>query len=343
MIDMRSDLLCPRSPHIAEAMRAATLKSPALEPGEDAHERGLLTTLAAELGVEAVLFTPTCTMANQIAIRLHVPAGGRLVSAQDAHVVTVEARATALTGVSSHALAADNGHLALKTVVGFLSESAMDEATLVWLENTHMLSAGSIMPAGLQATIGSACRSAGASIHLDGSRLWNAAAALNTPMAVLVEGADTVAVSLNKAVGAPLGSVLAGSEPQIVEATRLRDAMGGQWRPIGCLAAAALAALEGWRPRLETDHAIAKWLAQAIAASLGEEAVRPPQTNLIFLNRPLGDARGFVEALGREGVGSIAIGSRAVRLAVHSGVRDAEAAQVAVAVQRADAAQRLSA
>ncbi|HUD50932.1 threonine aldolase family protein [Parvibaculum sp.] len=339
-IDLRSDLLGPRPPKIADIMSAAVLRPAAMIHGEDPDERALMELLAEELGVEAVLLVPTCTMANQIAIRLHLPDGGRLASSPLSHVVTVEARATALTGVVRQDLQAENGHPSPSTVAGFLASQEASETALVWLENTHMLSAGSVMPFGWQAQIAAACRAAGASLHLDGSRLWNAAVAQRAPMSVLTGGCDTVAVSLNKAIGAPLGSVLAGSREAIAEAVRWREAMGGEWRPIGCIAAAALAALDGWRERLETDADIARMLAGAIADRLGAEALQPVSSNLIFLNRPDHDATLFVAALARRGVKTIPLGPHAVRLAIHGGVREREVEAVATAIAAADSEVR---
>lgn len=337
MIDLRSDLMGPRSAAVALAMSAAAQRTPTMTHGEDPDERALSALLAQDLGVEAVLLTPTCTMANQIAIRLHLPNGGQLASAPLAHIVTVEARATALTGVVGHALSADGGHPSPDTVETFLEQRTGDRPAMVWLENTHMLSAGSMIPAGWQARIAAQCRAKGCALHLDGSRLWNAAAASGSSMADLTVGCDTISLSLNKAISAPVGSVLAGSRAAIEEAVRWRDAMGGEWRPIGSIAAAARAALDGWRDRLELDTAMTKVLAAAIAERLGEAAVHPAPTNIIFLNRPAGDAQRFMEVLARHGVQSIIVTSGIVRLAIHNGVREPEVAAVAAAVTATDA------
>jgi threonine aldolase len=275
MIDLRSDLMGPRTREVAEAMRDAVLRPGAMDFGEDADERRLSDQLTAEFGVEAVLLVPTCTMANQIAIRLHLPDGGQLSSSARDHVVTVEARATALTGVVHQTLSAENGHLSPSVVSEYLNGDTRGESRLVWLENTHMLSAGSVMPSGWQTEIGVACRAAGAALHLDGSRLWNAAVAQEASMATLMTGCDTAAISLNKAIGAPVGSVLAGSRAAIEQAVRWRDVMGGNWRPLGGIAAAALVALQGWRPRLATDLAMTQAIADSIVDRLGEGAILP--------------------------------------------------------------------
>ncbi len=335
-IDLRSDLMAPRSLKTAQAMYAAASGTPAMDNGEDFYERTLMDLMARELGVEATLLVPTCTMANQIAIRLHLPEGGLLASAGLAHVVTVEAPATALTGVRKHVLPSDRGHPPPSTVAEFLAEQKAGEPTLVWLENTHMLSAGSVMPDGWQREIGVLSRGHGAGVHLDGSRLWNAAVVRNAAMSTLMEGCDTAAISLNKAVGAPVGSVLAGSRAAIDEAARWRDAMGGQWRPVGVIAAAALAALDDWRERLEADRANTRTLAEAIVGRLGEHAVQPADTNLIFLNRANNDGSSFVEALGRRGVKTTMLISSVVRLAVHGGVGAKQIKVILEAVTAAD-------
>lgn len=335
MIDLRSDLMGPRPAGVMEAMGAAAGDRPAMLAGEDRHEQALSARLAEELGVEAVLLVPTCTMANQIAIRLHLPEGGCLASMPFSHIVTVEARATALTGVTSHPLAAINGHPTPDAVAAFCAERA-NAPSLVWLENTHMLSAGSIMPEGWQDAIASACHPAGCALHLDGSRLWNAAVAQNAPLSSLTVGCDTISISLNKAIGAPLGSVIAGSRTTIDAAVRWREALGGEWRPIGSVAAAALAALDGWRDRLSDDMAMTHQLAAEIGNRLGEAALQPAPTNLIFLNRPAGDSGDFVAALLKRGIQAISVTPGIVRLAIHSGVREQEVAAIADAVTFAD-------
>lgn len=337
----------PRSRAVAEAMSAAALRTPAMEYGEDADERGLYEFLAEELGVEGVLLVPTCTMANQIAIRLHLPDGGRIVGAPLSHVLTSEASATRLTGVLGHAVATDaplvsgtnhaalppgNGHPEPEAVEAFLAERDGGEGALVWLENTHMLTAGSMIPAGWQRRMAEACKLAGTPLHLDGSRLWNAAVGRDAPMADLMDGCDTAAISLNKAIGAPLGSVLAGSRETIEAAVRVRQALCGEWRPIGVIAAAALAALQGWRERLQMDAAMTAALASGLAAELGDAAIQPAPTNLVFLNRPGGDAVRFVDSLARRNVGSIIVTAGIVRLAIHNGIREREVVQIVRAV-----------
>ncbi|MGV0761169.1 beta-eliminating lyase-related protein [Tistrella mobilis] len=336
MIDLRSDLMGSRPAAVAAAMTLAALQPPAMTRMEDPYERRLSEGLADELGVEAVLLVPSCTMANQIAIRLHLPGGGLLASAPLAHVVTVEAGATALTGITARALSTENGHPTPDAVGCFLRDHPAVPA-LVWLENTQMLAAGSVMPAGWQADIATLCREAGRALHLDGSRLWNAAVAMKLPMSAMTAGCDTAAVSLNKAIGAPLGAVLAGTGAMIDEAARWRSALGGDWRPIGAVAAAALAALDGWRDRLEADAHRTRMLAEGIVERFGEQAIHPVASNLIFLNRPAGDADAFVEALAGQGVGAITITPEIVRLAVHSGVRDRDIAPILEALSAADA------
>ena len=337
MIDLRSDLMGPRSPEVAKAMADAVLHVPTMSYEENRDERMLNEALATELGVEAVLLVPTCTMANQIAIRLHLPQGGQLAGSPLGHIVTVEARATALTGVAARPLPVEGGHPSPDAVDEYLQGREPRVPALVWLENTHMLSAGSVMPAGWQERIGAACRASGCAVHLDGSRLWNAAVAQDVAPAKLTTCCDTVSVSLNKSIGAPVGSVLAGSRPTIEEAVRWRDALGGEWRPISSIAAAALAALEGWRERLQTDAMMTRRLAAGIADRLGEAAVHPAPTNLIFINLVGGNAPRFIDLLHSRGVRVIPITPDIIRLAIHGGIREREVDAIVEAVATAHA------
>jgi threonine aldolase len=342
LIDLRSDLMTGSTAAVAAAVEEACLRAPAMLPREDPAERALEELLCEELGVEAVLLTPTCTMANQIALRLHLPDGGSLASNHLSHVVTVETRATALSGVARVAIDSENGHPSPTAVSAFLNAfNDTPSRALVWLENTHMLTAGSIMPNGWQRKIARDCQATGAALHLDGSRLWNAAAASHLSMSNLTAGAHTIAISLNKAIGAPLGSVLAGPNNLMEAAIEWRDAMGGAWRPIGPIAAGALAALKAdWRGRLERDTELTFRLSDEIRARLGDSAIKPVETNLIFINRPHGDAESYGQALEQLGVGSTFISPKAVRLALHGGVLATAVTAIANAVEGAHEATR---
>ena len=303
-------------PAVAAAMARAAGRPPAMVRGEDPDERALTEEVAAMLGHEAALFVPTCTMANQIALRLRCPPGSVVLAERTAHVATVERGATAMTGAAVRAGPGRNGHLTPDAVLDVLRDG--QPPALVWLENTSMRAGGTVMPDGWQASIAATLRGTDIKIHLDGSRLWNAAVASGSSMAELAAGADTVAVSLNKAVGAPLGSILAGSQRTITRAAGLRDQMGGHWRPVGILAAAARAAIAECTERIARAHVAAAELAEALRPELGGR-VSTPETNIVLIASP-GSARADVQSLQTAGILALALDSDTVRLVTHSGL-----------------------
>jgi threonine aldolase len=334
VVDLRSDILAPRSRSVIEAVADAFTALPSFLPAEDPQERRLLAMVKEMLGAEAALFVPTCTLANQLAIRCWLPTGGIVGADAACHLVTVEARALELTGAKPQALHSENGHVTPEAVGQFL-DGQSDKSKLVWLENTHNFGGGSIMPATWQADIHQHCASASTPLHLDGSRLWNAAVASGSSMAAMAHGATSVAVSLNKSLGAPLGAILAGPGDMIETATQLRAAMSGEWRPIGPMAAGALVAIEQWRQRLTMDHANAFELAARLKLSLGANAVSTPATNLIVLNCPNEQAGVIAKLAADRGVRVLPIGGALIRLAIHSGLTPDNLSKVAEALSSA--------
>lgn len=317
--DMRSDLLVPRSSAVVDAVAGAFRDRPAMDSGEDPHEAHLLSQVCDLLGCEAGLFLPTCTMANQVAVRCWLPSGGPVAADALSHIFTVEHKALGLTGAAPQAIPSQAGHITPQAIADYLTENEQTPC-LVWLENTHNLAGGSIMPAGWQVEIAGHCAEAARPLHLDGSRLWNAAAADGQELASLAEGVSSVALSLNKAVGAPMGAVLAGPRALIEQADQVRKAMSGEWRPIGPLAAGALAAIQGWRERLHHDHETAREIAAGLQSRLGDVAVSSPETNIIMLHCPMGSAGKIVAFADERGVKVLPISDRLIRFAIHGGV-----------------------
>lgn len=316
-------------PSVAEAMAAAARRAPAMMRGEDRDERALTEEVAALLGKKAALFVPTCTMANQIALRLWCPPGSAVLAERRAHVATIERGATALTGAAVQAEAGDHGHLQPDTVKRAVKAGG-PLPSLVWLENTSMRAGGTIMPEGWQTAISTGLHGTGIKLHLDGSRLWNAAVGSGQSMAELADGADTVAVSLNKAVGAPLGSILAGSSESITRATVLCEQLGGHWRPTGILAAAARSALRDSSHRISAAHEAAAKLARILRASLGSR-VSEPQTNIILIDSP-GTADQIVLSLHRRNALVLALNADTIRLVMHAGILRADSKLLASAI-----------
>jgi threonine aldolase len=240
----------------------------------------------------------------------------------------------------------------VETADGLLTPEAVDAAirpesryfartSVVCLENTHNGAGGQVMDAARTRAVADAARARGASVHLDGARLPNAAAASGRSMAELAAPADTVMVSLSKGLGAPIGALLAGTAEAMERGWRLRRRLGGAMRQSGILAAAGLHALRHHRDRLPDDHARARRLASA-ASSVEGLSVSSPETNIVLLD--LGDpglqVAPLLAALERRGVLMASFGARRVRAVTHLDVDDrgieraAEALAAAVAELR---------
>jgi len=283
-----------------------------------------LEELAAEiLGKEDALFFPTCSMCNQTAINIHCSPGDKFIAESESHCVLSEAGApAAVSGVMARLVPGRRGLMAMD-----LLEAAFDpgddlrsKTSLMVLENTHNRAGGAVLSESQIRAQTEMARVHGAAIHLDGARIFNAAVALKVPVQNLTRHVDSVAVSLNKGLSAPLGAVLAGEKGFIAEAVRVRQRMGGGWRPTNILAAAGIVALERMIERLAEDHARARRLAEGIADCSGI-SVDPAavQTNIILadLNHSRYHIQEFIERLAAENILVIQFGQETLRMALH--------------------------
>jgi threonine aldolase len=332
VIDLRSDMLGRRSAAVLQAIAAAAADPPEMDDAADPHKRALEQRAARIFGFEDALFLPTCTMANQIAIRLSCRPGEVVLAESRSHLLFREADAARdIHRVTLRAAAGLRGHLSPQAVADALE--AGDRPRLVWLENTHNMAGGSTMPPAWLAEIVRLCRGAGVRLHIDGSRIWNASVASGVPPAALAEGADSLAVSLNKAIDAPVGALLLGGRSFIGQAAALRRALGGFWRPVGMLAAAALAAMDGFAPRIAKTHEQAARLAQALGARLAECSIDDPETNIVMLQLPVPEMEApALDALKARGVAALGFGDGRIRFVLHSGVSDHDVVRAAAIV-----------
>jgi threonine aldolase len=198
---------------------------------------------------------------------------------------------------------------------------------LLWLENTHVGSGGTVLGLDAMERMIDAARRADAHVHLDGSRIFNAAAHLGTSAARLARDADTVSVSLNKGLAAPMGAILAGSRLLIEQATRVRQMFGGGWRPAHIPAAAALVALRTMVDRIADDHARARELADGLRGIPGLR-VDPAQvqTNIVFVDPEpeFVSAAALVERLRDRGVLAMQLSRERIRLVLWHGIGEAQ-------------------
>ena len=286
---------------------------------------------AAELtGKEASIYVATGTLGNQIGLALHVYGGGHLVAClPHSHVGSTEvATSAALSGIAFRSAPGHpRGWMTAETAAGLLEPDTYYDVAVVDLlavENTVGFAMGSVMPAQELRDVRKIADDAGVPIHLDGARIFNAAATAGHDVSEWTREVDTVMFSLSKGLGAPIGSVLCGSAEQIREARRLWILFGGAWRQAGIMAAAGLVALEQGPGRLHEDHArarrIAEGLAELIPGSVDPAAV---ETNMVFADpEPAGlDALEAIERLKDLGVGATLI-SGMVRMVTHVDVDD---------------------
>jgi threonine aldolase len=290
-----------------------------------------LQKLTAEiLGKEAALFMPSGTMTNQVGVRLHCKPGDEFLCEAGCHIYNYEQGAFAqLSGVVAKTVEGKAGVLHVDQLRGLIrpENDHLVRTRLVCLENTHNRGAGKIQPHENVEAICQWAHDAGLKTHLDGARLWNAAAATGIAEAQWCKHFDTVSVCYSKGLGAPVGSALAGSKEAMKEARRHRKLFGGAMRQSGIIAAGALYALQHNRKRLAQDHANAQIIAEAISATEGL-SLQPDtvETNIvIFRVEPrLGSAAEFAAELKTQNVLCLSISPTQVRIVTHLDVTEAQ-------------------
>ena len=322
-VDLRSDTVTRPSPRMRQAMAVAEVGDDVY--GEDPTVRELEGLTARLLGKAASLFVPSGTMANQIAILAHTERGDEIFIHRDSHAYYYEAGAAAMwSGATFNLLDGPQGYFSAQVLRDALRTENIHHPRprLVLLENTHNRAGGAAIPVDRVDTIGAVARDHGLQLHIDGARLYNAAIALDVPLSRLAACADSVSLCLSKGLGAPVGSVLAGSDEFIVRARRYRKALGGGMRQAGILAAAGLIALEEGPVLLSADHRRALRLSTALR-DMGF-SVRLPDipTNMVLLEVSQ-TAQHWVERLKQVGVLATSMGTHLLRLVTHRDIDDA--------------------
>ena len=285
-IDLSSDT----ATRPTEAMRRATAEAPVGDEqrGEDPTVNALQEHAAELLSKEAALFLPSATMANQIAIRVHTQPGDEVICHELSHIRLYEGGGpAALSGCLLAPLAADRGVFSPEQVRAAVrpDDPHFARTRLVCVENTHNAAGGCVWQPAEVTAVTDAAREMGLGLHLDGSRLLNAAVALGVPAADLAAPFDTVTLCLSKGLGAPVGAILAGDAALIKgPARRWKHVFGGAMRQAGIIAAAGLYALCHHVDDLRTDHENARLLAEGLAAIPGVTLCPPPETNIVFFD-----------------------------------------------------------
>ena len=338
-IDLRSDTVTLPSAPMRRAMAEAEVGDD--QYGEDPSVNRLQEEVAALLGTETALFLPSGTMANQVALRTLTRPGDDVLVPAEAHIVLHETGAAAAnSGVQLSAIGsagiydADDVAAAIKPP----GHIVYPPTTLLVAENTHNRAGGVVFPAEALRRALAVAREHGLRAYLDGARLLNAAVASGSPAADLAAGFDLVGLSLSKGLGAPAGSLLAGSRELVARAHRYRRMAGGAMRQAGILAAAGSYALANNVERLADDHANARLLADELLRGDDLEIdLASVQTNIVVFalveRRGVPDAGAFVERCRERGVFLNAFGQRTVRAVTHLDV-SAEQVRAAAKVMR---------
>ena len=343
-VDLRSDTVTRPCDEMRRAMAEAEVGDDVF--GEDPTVRKLQERAAELLGTEAALFVPSGTMGNQIALHLHGKPGSELICAENSHVVVYEMGAMAvLSGLIPRLVPAAGGLLDPTDLAATIPPEApyRSRTRLLVVENSFNMAVtsagargGSVYDRARLDAVLAVADSRGLRKHLDGARVWNAAAALDVPVGELARGFDSISFCLSKGLGAPVGSILCGSQDFIAEAWRVRKMLGGGMRQVGVLAAAGLVALDKGPANLREDHANARHMAEGISGIPGLHVdLESLQTNiLIFLvdgsfgggsigggsAEERGDAAGLVARLAEHGVYAIPIAADAIRFVTHRDV-----------------------
>lgn len=299
--------------------------------------RALEERAAGVLGTSAALWTPTGTMANLIALSVHLSRGDRFLAPANAHVLNNELGSAAwFAGGMPEPLTHDAGpgRPAVNTVRGAVGPRDvpyfMLRSTLLCLENTHNAAGGAVLPPDEHAQLVATARDCGLAVHLDGARIWNAATALGLPPAALTVGADSVSACFSKGLGAPVGSVVGGSVEFVAKARRVRHMLGGGVRQGGVLAAACQVALDGMAA-LADDHVNARALADGLRECGWE--VSEPETNIVLAR--VADVARSLERLRGLGIHALPMAGK-VRFVTH---RDVSATDVDEALRRIKAGE----
>jgi threonine aldolase len=322
-VDLRSDTVTRPTPEMRAAIAAAEVGDDAL--GDDPTTRRLEETAAALLGKERALFFPTGLMANQTALAVLGRWGGEIVVEAGAHVLNFEdGAAAALAGVQLRPVFTPDGQLTADRLREALPAPSryLPRTCGVSVENTHLVSGGRVMAVEVAAGIGELAHERGLKVHLDGARLWNACAASGHAPADYARHADTVMVALSKALGCPVGSILAGEGETMEEAWRVRRRLGGAMRQSGLLAAAGLYALAHHRPGIASDHARARRLAEGVGAIPGFRVVQP-ETNVVLIDLDKdSEVVALLSFLEMNGILILKFGTHRLRAVTHRDVDD---------------------
>jgi threonine aldolase len=327
MIDLRSDTVTLPSPSMREAMYRAELGDDVM--GEDPTVNRLEELAASMMGKEAALLVVSGTMGNLVSLLSHCRRGTEAILGDQSHIFNYEAGgASALGGIVFHPVATERfGELSLVSLQRAIRPAATNlhyaPPGAICLESTHNRCGGTVLPLSYFQDVRAIADHAGVPVHLDGSRIFNAAVALNTNVKEFARYVDSVQFCLSKGLAAPVGSLVCGSKEFIASARRTRKMVGGGMRQAGIIAAAGIVALTEMVERLAEDHQTARELAGGLVDLPGMQLdLETVQTNLVFFGpqNPPPEGPSFAQVLAREGVKIGDLGDGRFRAVTHYGI-----------------------
>ena len=325
-INLISDTVTTPTKGMLAAMMSAKVGDDVFK--EDDTVNALEEKTAALFGMEAALFFPSGTMANQTAIKVHTQPGEQLICDHYAHIFNYEGGGVSFnSGVSCKLIAGHRGMITAKQVKAAINPPDFYHSpltTLVCLENTTNKGGGAIWDINEMKAIKEVCTSNGLKFHLDGARIWNALAVTGEDPKLYGNLFDSISVCLSKGLGCPVGSVLLGSKDFIAKALRVRKVFGGGMRQAGFLAAAGIYALDHHRERLKEDHKKAKEIEAILSKKDFISSVSPVDTNIIIfeLKESVLDAQAFMDKMNENSIRLISMGSGKLRLVTHLNYTD---------------------
>lgn len=297
------------------------------EVGDDVYKQdptvNELEAVVADLfGMEAALFFPSGTMANQTALKLHTQPGEQVICDKYAHIYHYEGGGASFnSGVSCCLLDGSRGMITAEMVKGAINDPEFYHApktSLVSVENTTNKGGGACYELDELRKIKQVCVENNLKFHLDGARLWNALIAKKQHPKQFGELFDTISVCLSKGLGAPIGSVLLGTKADMKRALRIRKIFGGGMRQAGYLAAAGLYALQNNITRLEEDHKRAKELGEVLSRLDWVGKVEPIETNILIFSLRAGlDDKWVIEKLRQKNIAISSMGQGKLRIVTH--------------------------
>jgi threonine aldolase len=285
-IDLRSDTVTKPSPDMRRAIANAEVGDDVF--GDDPTVIKLEEKIARLFGKDASLFVPSGTMGNQVALKTLSEPGWEMICERECHIVNYEVSGPAVhSQLLTNMITTENGIMTAKQIENAIRPINIHNplTKIIAIENTHNRHGGRVCPLDEILRIREIADKYGLLMHLDGARIWNAHIATGIPLHDWVEPFDSISVCMSKGLGAPVGSMIVGSNKFIVKARRNRKLFGGAMRQVGILAAAGLYAIENNIARLAEDHNNAKILAEGLGKIDGF-AINPKdiQTNIVIVD-----------------------------------------------------------